>query len=133
MRVKEDLIAEYAAYVTTNVTPREGDVMSVDYAKAVIVFAERWANLMEEAILTSDGPPPRMVIEQVAKTLERDADEGIGITAFQYGCVVSALARFWEFGEPLREWHNLSIQIGDEGEKANASGGVLNPAILDVG
>jgi len=32
----------------------------------------------------------------------------------------------------LRQWHNLKTQIKDEGEKANASGGVLNPALLTI-
>lgn len=49
-----------------------------------------------------------------------------------YGCAVSALAKFWVHGEQLRIWHNLDIQIGNEGEKANESGGVLNPALLNI-
>ena len=49
-----------------------------------------------------------------------------------YGCAVSALGLFWEHGEELRQWHNLKTQIKDEGEKANASGGVLNPALLTI-
>jgi len=32
----------------------------------------------------------------------------------------------------LRKWHNIKTQIGNEGEKANASGGVLNPALLNI-
>lgn len=56
-----------------------------------------------------------------------------GITGFMYGCAVSALAHFWAHGEALRRWHNLDTQIGTEGEKANESGGVLNPALLNIG
>jgi hypothetical protein len=50
-----------------------------------------------------------------------------------YGCAVQGLAYFWEHGEELRQWHNLDTQIKDEGEQANKSGGVLNPAILTIG
>ncbi|MDA8315367.1 MAG: hypothetical protein M0010_09365 [Actinomycetota bacterium] len=46
------------------------------------------------------------------------------------GAAVSVLASCWVHGEELRRWHNLDTQIGTEGEKANASGGVLNPALL---
>jgi hypothetical protein len=42
------------------------------------------------------------------------------------------LASCWEHGEELRRWHNLKTQIRDEGEKANESGGVLNPALLNI-
>lgn len=46
---------------------------------------------------------------------------------------VVVLTKCWSRGEELRRWHNLDTQIGNEGEKANASGGVLNPALLTTG
>ena len=70
-------------------------------------------------------------IRSVAKDTSHEADAD-GITGFMYGCAVSALAHFWEHGEVLRRWHNLDIQIKDEGERANVSGGVLNPALLNI-
>ena len=48
-----------------------------------------------------------------------------------YGAV-STLSKVWEHGEELRRWSNLDLQIGNEGEKANESGGTLNPALLNV-
>lgn len=48
------------------------------------------------------------------------------------GMAVSMLVQCWEHGEQLRRWHNLETQIGDEGEKANALGGALNPAVLNI-
>jgi len=39
----------------------------------------------------------------------------------------------WAHGEALRLWHNLKYQLRDEGEKANETGGVLNPALLNLG
>ena len=67
----------------------------------------------------------------VAKQTSHDADLE-GITGFMYGCAVSILSKCWKHGEDLRRWHNLDTQIGNEGEKANESGGVLNPALLSV-
>jgi hypothetical protein len=50
-----------------------------------------------------------------------------------YGAAVSVLSSCWEHGEELRRWHNLDVQIHDEGEKANETGAVLNPAIMCIG
>jgi deoxyribonuclease V len=49
------------------------------------------------------------------------------------GCAMSILSQVWVHGEQLRRWHNLKTQIRNEGEKANESGGVLNPALLSLG
>ncbi len=96
------------------------------YSKAVVDYTERWAGLMEEKI--TQGAK----VADIAKITSHDTDTD-GITGFMYGCAVQALANFWENGEELRRWHNLDTQIRDEGEKANESGGVLNPAILNIG
>lgn len=61
------------------------------------------------------------------------ADKNFGITGFMYGCAVSALAHCWKHGDELRRWHNLKTQIRNEGERANETGGVLNPALLSIG
>ena len=105
------------AWVTNNTDP---------YGKGVITYAERWADLMEGRM--TDGTS----IAEVAQQASHDADTE-GITGFMYGAAVSVLATSWEYGEELRRWHNLDTQIKDEGEKANESGGVLNPAILNIG
>jgi hypothetical protein len=101
------------------------------YGAAVFSFAERWARAMQKAIDDS-GRSPAEVIRERAEDLCRWADTE-GITGFMYGAAVSMLAQAWEHGEELRRWHNLDIQCGDEGERANESGGVLNPALLSVG
>jgi hypothetical protein len=96
------------------------------YGGAVIVFAEQWARLIQQAI---EGGAK---LEDVADALVSEADTE-GITGFMYGAAVSILSKVWKHGEELRRWHNLKTQIGTEGEKANESGGVLNPALLNVG
>lgn len=118
MKIKEGLETEYADYKAKN---------SADgYSAAVISYSERWADAMEAAIAEGKA------IKDVAKQLSHEADTE-GITGFQYGCAVSGLSRFWLHGEDLRLWHNLDTQIGNEGEKANESGGALNPAVLNIG
>jgi len=96
------------------------------YGGAVVGYAERWADLMESRM--NEGE----TIESCAEETSHEADTE-GITGFMYGCAVSTLARCWEHGERLRQWHNKDVQIGVEGEAANASGGVLNPALLTIG
>lgn len=94
------------------------------YGLAIYDFAEAWARLMQAEISAGKG------VADCADTCSSLADKGYGITGFMYGCAVSILSACWKHGEDLRRWHNLKTQIRDEGEKANESGGVLNPALL---
>lgn len=95
------------------------------YGMATWKYAERWADAMEAAM--ADGTE----LSEIAEAASRSADTD-GITGFMYGCAVSILSHAWAHGEELRRWHNIDCQIGDEGERANESGGVLNPAILNL-
>jgi hypothetical protein len=95
------------------------------YGGGIVTYAERWAKLMQ--VEMSNGNK----LEDVAEATSHEADIE-GITGFMYGCAVLILARCWKHGDQLRRWHNLSTQIGNEGEKANESGGVLNPAMLSI-
>lgn len=116
MKIKAGLEAEYAEYKANNTDPYGGRVVS---------YGEDWTTLMEE--LMNSGKP----LAEVADACSHQADTD-GITGFMYGCAVSALAKYWEHGEELRRWHNLRTQIGKEGEKANETGGTLNPALLTI-
>lgn len=117
MKIKSGLEEEYGKYVAKNSDP---------YGYGVVSYAKRWAELMESMIEAG------VKVEDIAKKTSYEADTE-GITGFMYGCAVSELAYFWIYGEDLRRWHNLDTQIGHEGEKANESGGVLNPAIMTIG
>lgn len=100
-----------------------------DYGGVVTYFAEAWANLMEEQMAQGKK------LENIASSSEKQIDKDLGqygLTGFQYGCAVSILSQVWEYGEELRRWHNLKTQIGNEGEKANERGTVLNPALLNT-
>lgn len=96
------------------------------YGSACVRYAKAWAEQME--MLMGDGA----TVEQCAKKASHDADTE-GITGFMYGCAVSMLAKCWKHGEALRRWHNRDTQIGTEGDRANETGGVLNPALLNIG
>lgn len=111
-----------------------GDQATWEHAKAIntdsygagmMRFAERWAIAMQDQIASGKR------LNDVADSTSREADTE-GITGFMYGCAVSILAQCWAHGEELRRWHNLDTQIGNEGERANKTGGVLNPALLNI-
>ena len=113
----------YQEYVTLN--------SEDSYSKGVVTYAERWADQMERGIRNT-GMDVDDFMQDHADQLSHDADTD-GLTGFMYGAAVSGLAKFWIHGEALRQWHNLKTQIGDEGERANADGGTLNPALLTLG
>lgn len=96
------------------------------YGGACVSFAERWARLMQVRMARG------ATVAEVAKQASSDADVE-GITGFMYGCAVSMLSACWVHGDALRRWHNIDTQIGTEGERANEDGGVLNPALLNIG
>ena len=117
MKIIEGKEQEHAAYVAKNQDP---------YGSGVIRFSNRWAELMEDQLSTAGQN-----LKDIAQSASEAADTE-GISGFMYGCAVSELAYFWQYGEELRRWHNLRTQIRHEGEKANESGGVLNPALLTI-
>lgn len=117
MKLKQGVEQEYGEYVEKNSDP---------YGKATVEYSERWADRMEAHL--AEGTD----LEDIAKEASHEANIE-GISAFMYGCAVSGLAYFWIHGERLRLWHNLDSQIGSEGERANESGTVLNPALLNIG
>lgn len=89
--------------------------------RATITFAHRWANAMEAAMRA--GEP----LEACAKRTSVAANVD-GISDYMYGLAVELLVQCWVHGEQLRLWHNLDVQMQDEGEEANRTGGLLNPA-----
>lgn len=102
------------------------EVNSDGYGAGIIAYAEWWARLMQIEI--ANGKQLADIVD--ATSHEADIE---GITGFMYGAAVSILSQVWKHGEALCCWHNLKRQIGDEGERANESGGTLNPAILTIG
>ena len=92
------------------------------YGKAVYTYLERWADLMEEEINSSDKSPEE-VIPECADELSHDADTE-GITGFMFGVAVNILSNVWKYGEILKKWHNRRYNYDGDG--------VVNPAIIVV-
>ena len=115
MKLKDE--TEWKQYVDNN-----ADL----YGQACVQFAEAWADALEEAFGNGE------TIADCASRISHEVDRRFGITGFMYGMAVQILAVCWEYGEALREWHNLDVQIKDEGGHANEKGTVLNPAMLMI-
>lgn len=96
------------------------------YGSRVVRYAEEWARLMQSRMASGQTIP-----ECANETSQLANDDGI--TGFMYGCAVGVLSKVWKHGESLRRWHNKETQIGTEGDRANESGGVLNPAMFSIG
>jgi len=107
--------ATWESFVAKNMDP---------YGAGVVQYAEQWADLMETRIAEGKS------VTQMAEETSFIAAKGTGLSGFQYGCAVAILSQVWLYGEALRQWHNLHTQLGTEGERANQSGGVLNPALI---
>ena len=98
------------------------DKNSDRYGRACFTYAERWAELLEAEIDKSNDVMKCFVDN--ADRLSHEADKE-GITGFMYGCAVSILSQFWEYGEYLRKWHNKKYDYD--------GGGAVNPAVITVG
>lgn len=109
MRIKKGLESEYNSHRELNTKD--------DYSKAIVEYAERWGDMMEQRI--DQG----MSVAESAAETKYEADTE-GISGYMYGCAVQTLSKFWEHGEELREWHN--------GEHNYNGQGVANPAVINI-
>lgn len=98
------------------------------YGGAVIVYAEKWARIMEARMKQMPG----VTVAECAEAASHLADDD-GITGFMYGAAVSTLAQVWIHGEELRRWHNRQYMTEEKARAADESGGTVNPAILTIG
>lgn len=97
-----------------------------ELGRGIYLYAEYWARLMQKK-MSEDSK-----MEEIADECSSKADIPCGMSGFSYGCAVSILAQCWKHGEELRRWHNKRYQFHGEGDEANESGGVLNPALLRI-
>ncbi len=93
------------------------EVNTDGYGRAVLRYAEQWANAMERKIDNGEK------LSDVAKQASYDADTE-GFTGFQYNMAIQFLVKCWEYGEELRKWHN--------GEYDHDGDGIVNSSILKV-
>lgn len=102
---------EYADYVAKN--------SDDGYSRAVIDYGEGWAKVMQTEIVKGK------IVKDIAEASQKGLGF-LGITGFQYGCVVNGLAHFWKHGEELRKWHNKQYGVSEDKK------GVVNPAVLTI-
>lgn len=114
MRIVEGEEQEYKDWYEKNSDP---------YGRACFTYAERWAEMLEKQIETSEEGAMKVIVGN-AEQLSHEADKE-GITGFMYGAAVSILSQCWKYGEYLRKWHNK--EYGYDGD------GVVNPAIVTIG
>lgn len=93
------------------------DANTEGYGLAAITFTQRWAEGMEERLMS--GSPLSEIADE-----ESDKADTEGITGFQYGLAVQALSQTWLYGEELRIIHNKAYGVSSD------EAGVVNPAIL---
>lgn len=92
------------------------------YGRACFSYAERWAEMLENAIESSIDDPQKVIIDNAGK-LSNEADIE-GITGSMYIMAVSILSKCWKYGEELRKWHNKEYNYDGEG--------VVNTSILII-
>ena len=114
MKILNDKEQEYKDWSNKNTDP---------YGHACFTYAERWAEMLENAIDNSTCEPMKVIVDN-ADRLSCEADTE-GITGYMYGMAVSILSQCWKYGEELRKWHNKEYNY--EGN------GVVNPAVLTIG
>ena len=96
------------------------------YGKKCVDTAQRAMEILDEE------PGDFDTHELICRADNESAGDG-GITGFMAGAVASMISACHSRGDEFRRKWNGDNQIADEGDKANESGGVLNPALLSVG
>ncbi len=109
-----------------------------------IIKKDEW----EECVEMNQDPYGKCCVDIARRIMEiLDAEEGdfdphalisrgeketgdAGITGFMAGCIAGMASEFHSRGDEFRRKWNIKTQIGTEGEKANESGGILNPALM---
>ena len=93
------------------------------YGKCCVDVARRVMEILDEG----KGFGPHSILCQAGDDIKAG-----GITGFMAGCVAQMVSHCHSRGDEFRRAWNGDVQIGDEGDKANEQGGVLNPAILNI-
>ena len=93
------------------------------YGKACVDVAREVMEILDD---NKPFDPHKIICQAV------DSIDAGGITGFMAGCVAQMVAGCHSRGEEFRRAWNQDVQINDEGDKANETGGILNPALLNI-
>ena len=104
------------------------------YGKCCVDVARRVMEILDEELGNPivGGYDNPMSTHKLICRADCDIEAG-GITGFMAGCVAQMVSQCHSRGEEFRKAWNLHTQIGKEGEEANKTGGVLNPAVMNIG
>lgn len=106
--------AAFKKYEDNNVDP---------YGKCCVDVARRAIEILD----TQKGDyDPHEIICQASRELKA------GISGFMAGCISQMVIECHDKGEDFRKKWNLDCQINKEGEEANKTGGILNPALINI-
>lgn len=95
------------------------------YGKCCVDVARR-------VMLILDEEPGEIDCHSLICRADVDTNAG-GITGFMAGCVAEMVSKVHSRGEEFRRKWNIDTQISDEGKKANETGRILNPALMNIG
>ncbi len=93
-----------------------------EYGGACVKVAARVMELLDEN-------PGGFDCHGIISKADHESNAG-GITGNMAAAVAHMVSECHSRGEEFRRKWNLVCEIGDEGKKANDSGGILNPAVL---
>ncbi len=94
------------------------------YGSACIKVAKRAMEILDE-------DPGDFDTHKLICRADDESSAG-GTTGYMAGAVASMVSVCHSRGEEFRKKWNHDNQIQDEGDKANESGGVINPALINV-
>jgi hypothetical protein len=94
------------------------------YGKACVDVARKAMELL-------DADPGPIKTDDLIRRADDAVSTG-GITGFMAACVAQMISQCHSRGEEFRRQWNEDNQLGNEGDRANQSGGILNPAILEI-
>ena len=102
------------------------DANTDPYGKVCVDVARHAMDILDEREVL-DNPH-----DLISEAQNRLPEAERGITGFQSGCIAEIISQCHSRGDEFRRAWNLCMQIRDEGERANDSGGILNPALLNI-
>lgn len=102
-------------------------------AKNTDSYGGACVNVARKAMELLDEMPNDQEINchKLISDADKDSKTG-GITGFMAGYVAQMVSQCHSRGEEFRRKWNTHNQINTEGDKANESGGILNPALLNI-
>jgi hypothetical protein len=96
------------------------------YGKCCVDVARHAMDILDER--GEVGDPHQLICDAEKRLPETEQ----GITGFMAGAAAQMISNCHSQGDEFRRAWNLKYQIHDEGERANESGGILNPALMTI-